>query len=754
MRGIKCVIAVLLVLAFFEAPLAPALAVPVQEGLNTDNVLRATVYVMQVYTNTLGQAVISCVGSGSLVSADGLILTNAHNALPGDTCKSDRLVIGLSVRLGEAPVATYNAQEVETNVGWDLAVLRITSTLDGRPVDRTTLSLPFVEIGDSDSTNLDQTINVVGFVASQDKASTISQIARGIISGYTAESRIGDRAWIKTNAAIPGGMSGGGAYDTDGKLIGIPTIEPLRNGGSALDCRRVQDSNGDGRVDENDTCIPVSGFIDSLRPARLARGLVLAAALDLTPQIKPPTQQEAVSSDPPAFSRLFFASGVNPAGMPTTVVTQMPAGTNHLYLFFDYKNMRDGLAYELRTTLDSVPNPTFSLSPATWSGGREGLWYIGSTAQAWPNGTYDFALFIDGVRAAEKQIVVGGPSQPESTFSDILFGIQDTGALGTTPLVNTGNVLPVGNTINAEYVYNNMAAGQAWREVWYYQDLKVSETTGTWKEAANGKTTVSASANSTPLQPGRYRLEMYIGDRLAATSDFIMAGGQTALKTEMFSKVGFATELKDNQPGGIVGTTFANSLQHLFATFDWHELGVGIPWTWRWSVDDNVLFEVTQPWGDAPDGSTSWLRLDSAGRIPDGSYKIELLVGGVVMGTATAKIGLGQLPVTTFGVATGVQVQGRITDAETGAPIPGVTFIMLKTTLLASEFTWDKSQVYDLSFTDADGQFTLFKLLAIDKNGYSVVIIAQGFLPISTDGITITDKTKSPMIFNIQMNRD
>src|SRR5260221_4365847 len=72
-----------------------------------------------------------------------------------------------------------------------------------------------------------------------------------------------------------------------------------------------------------------------------------------------------------------------------------------------------------------------------------------------------------------------------------------------------------------------MTAGQAWREVWYYQELKVSETSGTWKEAANGKTTVNATANATPLQPGRYRLEKYIGGRPAATPNFIMAGRAT-----------------------------------------------------------------------------------------------------------------------------------------------------------------------------------------------------------------------------------
>src|SRR5579859_3229761 len=283
------------------------------QGFNADRAQRATVYVMQVYNNALGQAVISCVGSGTLVSADGLILTNAHNALPSTTCKSDRIVIGLTIRTGEAPVATYTAVPVESNLGWDLTVLRVRATLDGRAIDPNSLALPFVAIGDSETTTLDDTIDVVGYVTGDQQASanTVSQVARATISGFTAEARVGDRAWIKTSAAIPGTMSGGGAYDINGNLIGIPTIEPARSSGSTLDCRHVQDTNGDGHVDQNDACIPVSGFINALRPSRLARGLVLAATLGIVAKAKPAQQSDAPTSDPPSFSRLFFAPGVN-----------------------------------------------------------------------------------------------------------------------------------------------------------------------------------------------------------------------------------------------------------------------------------------------------------------------------------------------------------------------------------------------------------------------------------------------------------
>ncbi len=748
-RLFSVVITAVLLLSVF--PPAPIRAKPaLQSGFDPVNAQRATVYIIQMYTNTHGQPVMTCVGSGTLVSADGLILTNAHIVLPGGDCRSDRLVVGLTVRIGEAPVATYYAEVVEVNTGWDLAVLQITSTLDGRPIDKANLSLPFVEMGDSEAVNLDDTINVVGYSLTDEKSSGASQVVRGTVSGFTAEARVGDRAWIKSNAAIPGGMSGGGAYTTDGKLIGVPTIEPARSSGSTLTCRRVQDSNGDGLVDSNDICIPVGGFINALRPSRLARGLVLAAQLAITPATASDSQVVDKPAAPPIFTRLFFSPGVNDAGMPTSVVTGLPAGTKQLYLFFDYSNMVDGMVYELRTTLDGIPSATFSLAPATWSGGRQGMWYIGSTAQAWPNGTYEFNLFIEGVRVASKQITIGGPARQDPVFSDILFGIIDS----DNQLVSAGDVLPVGNTLNAVFVYNNIAANQTWKQIWYYEGIKINENPSQWTGGINGKMAINAASTpDKPLQPGRYRLELYIGDEMAATSDFIMAGGEANLQTNIFDNLSFATEIQDGHPGGSTGAVFANTIQHLYAFFDWRDLGTGTPWTWRWSVDGNTLFEVTAPWAGAPTGAGSWLQLATPAHLPDGSYKVDLLIAGVVMKSATAKVGLGQLPVTTFGTAQGVQLQGQIVDAETGQGIPGVSFIVLKSAFDIRDFTWDAAQIYDMSITDSKGDFALSKLLP-RNDFYSIIIIAQGYLPIQTDGLEIKPTTKSPMVFNIELNRD
>ncbi len=720
-----------------------------QTGFDAVNAQRATVSITQMTRTANGQPIISCVGSGTLVSASGLILTNAHIALGSTRCKTDMLVIGLTLQLDEPPVATYYADVLESNIGWDLAVLQITRSLDGRPIDRSVLALPFVEPGDSETLNLDDTLSIVGYTNSDEKSSGAAAVRRGTISNFTEEARVGNRAWIKTNAVIPGRMSGGGAYNNAGQLIGVPTIEPLPSGTEA--CRIVQDTNGDNRIDAKDTCIPSGGYINALRPSRLARGLVRAAQLGITTGGSNVTDALPKPKDPPAFSRLFFASGVSAAGMPTSVVTSLPSGTKSLYLFFDYANLIDGMVYELRTTIDGVPNATFSLAPTTWSGGERGLWYIGSREQVWPNGQYVFTLLVEGVRAGSAQITLGGAAQTAPTFSDILFGVAADGR----PLLATGNVLPAGDTITAEFVFNNMPAGARWRQAWYYEGVQITPPTpASWsdKDGANGKKRVSAASSpGNALQPGRYRLELYMGDQLAATSDFVMAGKQVIDRVNVFDNVSFASIVTGDKPSD-PGTTFNTSITRLYTTFNWNELAAGTPWTWRWSVDGNPLFESTQPWQPTV-GSLFWLRIEGTGHLPDGSYTLELLVQGVSMGKATAKVGLGQLPVNTFATAAGIQLQGRVTDAETGQGIPGVMFIVLRGDVASKEFTWRMTEVDAISISDSQGQFQLNRLLPRGVS-YNLIIVARGYLPISTDGLKLDDKVKSPLVLNIELNRD
>lgn len=730
-------------------------------SLNESNIKQATVFVMQAFDEGSGP-VITCVGSGTLVSADGLILTNYHVVEESDFCPADRIIIALTLRLDEPPVPTYLAEIVEESLGLDLAVLRITSYLDGRVIDRADLNLPFVELGDSDAIRLDDTISVFGYPEIRNDPVTV---VRGTVSGFTAEARAGERAWIRTLADIPGFMTGGGAYNRAGELIGIPTITPARAGGEAIDCRRIYDSNYDRQIDAEDRCIAVGGSISALRPSRLARGLVRAAALGirLGPESSPLI--EAPPTDPPQIDRVFVTTGVNSEGMPINVVSSAPTGTNSLYVFFDYDHMQDGLVYELRTTIDGRPNLNFSLPPVTWSGGRRGMWYIGNTVPSRQNGEYEFTLFVEGRQLASHRVTIGGGPRPTPQFSDIIFGIQN--AQGE--LVGANYVIPEGNVIRARFNYRNMQPGLQWQQRWYLDQtlLNPDAPVGVWEGSAEGTSSdAGIESAETGFPSGRYRLELWLqpepeGDLvLSATADFVIAGGAGGANDAealVFSEFLFARGENANLPVGVSTEDFPTELPSLFVFFNWRQLSPGTPYVWRWLVDDEVLIERYTIWSAPPGGENYYLSLVGTPALPDATYTFEIEMGGIRLDSVQAKIGLGQLPLETFASADGIQLTGRIVDAETELGIAGAMFIVLLPEFSIEDFEWRDSQILGRAVTDQDGFFQIPALLprgTLDEPLlYSVLVRAEGYFPIDADGIIVVDQA-SPLEFSIEMNRD
>ena len=220
------------------------------------------------------ELVIGWGGSGSLISPDGLILTNAHVVLPDRYFPVDKLLVSLTIQEDHPPQAMYYAEVLQADATLDVAVIRITTDLDDNPVDRPSLDLPYVALGDPGDLTLGDQITILGYPDIGGKTITLT---RGEVSGFTAESGRGDRAFIKTSATIAGGNSGGLASDDTGSLIGIPTQLGYGGDDQYIDCRVLADTNRDGVVDDNDNCVPTGGFINALRPVDLALPLIEAA---------------------------------------------------------------------------------------------------------------------------------------------------------------------------------------------------------------------------------------------------------------------------------------------------------------------------------------------------------------------------------------------------------------------------------------------------------------------------------------------
>lgn len=200
-----------LALALFCAVALPAGAA-VSRGFNhlLDAVVR--IDVREESFDTGARRFTAGIGSGVIVSADGLILTNAHVASPRS--------VELSVTL--ASLERVNA----TLVGWDhwtdLALLRI----DLAEAKRRGLTFRHADFADSDQLFPGQTVYAVGTPHGLTRT-----VTRGIISNnrrYFADNR-GVKGyetglfntWLQTDAAINPGNSGGPLVDEKGRVVGI-----------------------------------------------------------------------------------------------------------------------------------------------------------------------------------------------------------------------------------------------------------------------------------------------------------------------------------------------------------------------------------------------------------------------------------------------------------------------------------------------------------------------------------------------------
>jgi uncharacterized protein (DUF2141 family) len=65
--------------------------------------------------------------------------------------------------------------------------------------------------------------------------------------------------------------------DASGKMVAIPSQLGSGDDQAVVDCRVIADTNGDGNINDRDMCIPVGGFINALRPIKLALPLIQTA---------------------------------------------------------------------------------------------------------------------------------------------------------------------------------------------------------------------------------------------------------------------------------------------------------------------------------------------------------------------------------------------------------------------------------------------------------------------------------------------
>lgn len=344
-------------------------------------------------------------GSGTVIDAIGLILTNGH-VVDDRLGEYDVLGVAVTGRTDEPPELKYLAEIASADYELDLAVIRIVADINGEPVQA---NLPAVPLGDSDRVEIGDHLRVLGYPGIGGETITFTE---GAVSGFTSERAVDGRAWIKTDATIAGGNSGGMAVNSAGQLIGVPT---RASGGSIegdiVDCRPVVDTNRDGLIDDNDTCVPIGGFINGLRPINLALPLIEAAERGeqyvAAPMAPPPSGGYDLSEID--LEDLIFSDGVTDDNLPADEWYALPGGYPELCAFWDYKGMVDGMRWSAYWFVDGVLSEGGSILDETWEGQAAGSWWVCINEEGGlSDGLYELVLEVEGESMLTDAIFVGG----------------------------------------------------------------------------------------------------------------------------------------------------------------------------------------------------------------------------------------------------------------------------------------------------------------------------------------------------------
>ncbi len=153
----------------------------------------------------------AAIGSGVVVSKDGLIMSAAHTVNV-----ADKIVVTFLNQ------DTIGAEVIASSAQADIALLKL---------DKVPENLAVARLGDSDKVRIGDQIFVIGAPYGIDHTLTVGHIS-GRRQSRTVCQQLAPFEFLQTDAAINQGNSGGPMFDNQGRVVGIVSRILSRSGGS------------------------------------------------------------------------------------------------------------------------------------------------------------------------------------------------------------------------------------------------------------------------------------------------------------------------------------------------------------------------------------------------------------------------------------------------------------------------------------------------------------------------------------------
>lgn len=201
------------ILSSFVVVCALAANIPFVSAQN-DEIISETVKIISYDLTSNGHVIEKSLASGTLISKDGLVLTNHHVVVDENDDSYEAFAVCTVTDTQEKPDCLFTASLVAKEKSTDMAVIKI------NPTDVLGNSIPefrFLNYKDKVLPAISDKIEITGFPGIGGETLTNTE---GQISGYEEREGI---THLKTDATISAGNSGGTAKDKNGNFIGVPS---------------------------------------------------------------------------------------------------------------------------------------------------------------------------------------------------------------------------------------------------------------------------------------------------------------------------------------------------------------------------------------------------------------------------------------------------------------------------------------------------------------------------------------------------
>ena len=328
-----------------------------------DAELARSVVQLRLFDTSSGFVVLVRNGSGVVVDATrGLILTSYVLVEPfrsDGTRAYSSIAVGVTRKPGGEPSLEFEAELAADDRDLDLAVLRVTRAYRGAPLGAGEFDLPAVEFGDAGTLEHGDALRLLGHPGIESIRARDSQVVvatAATVTGFRGDAAIEGRAWLKTDARLPWGVSGGPAFDAAGTLVGIATQIEYNPGAMVGQVRSL--ALATELIESARRLGPGARYRPPLQHPPPSTRQTLTSAEDGITVSAPALAQNAVDGD--GVLELFDYTAIFP--------TRPPA----LYYEYAAQAIPEGALVEERWYLDGVLQDALS-SAFTWSLGPFGL---------------------------------------------------------------------------------------------------------------------------------------------------------------------------------------------------------------------------------------------------------------------------------------------------------------------------------------------------------------------------------------------